>query len=400
MRFAITGTDARFLPLRKLLLADGHEITDPASADMVISPPWDPSARYARREEYQIAIARLTAEGAIALLRPETGLSGAHILLLGYGRIARLLARELQKAGALVTAAARSGEQRAWAEAEGIEALPLDALSGALDRFDVIIGTIPAPVLTEPLLALVRKDALLLELASAPGGIDAAAAHERGLRYIRAPGLPAKYAPERAAVILRDAVYAAAAEPLPRLGLAVTGSHCTFSRALEAFRPLKRDYTLVPILSGAAAGTDTRFFAASAFRAELEAFCGREAVDTIVKAEPLGTAQRLDALLVAPCTGSTLAKLARGVTDTAVTMACKAHLRNGAPLILAISTNDGLSGSAESIAALLQRKNVYFVPFRQDAPHQKPFSLQSDFDLLGETIKAAMEGRQLQTVLL
>ena len=400
MRFAITGTDARFLPLRKLLLADGHEITDPASADMVISPPWDPSARYARREEYQIAIARLTAEGAIALLRPETGLSGAHILLLGYGRIARLLARELQKAGALVTAAARSGEQRAWAEAEGIEALPLDALSGALDRFDVIIGTIPAPVLTEPLLALVRKDALLLELASAPGGIDAAAAHERGLRYIRAPGLPAKSAPERAAVILRDAVYAAAAEPLPRLGLAVTGSHCTFSRALEAFRPLKRDYTLVPILSGAAAGTDTRFFAASAFRAELEAFCGREAVDTIVKAEPLGTAQRLDALLVAPCTGSTLAKLARGVTDTAVTMACKAHLRNGAPLILAISTNDGLSGSAESIAALLQRKNVYFVPFRQDAPHQKPFSLQSDFDLLGETIKAAMEGRQLQPVLL
>ena len=195
-------------------------------------------------------------------------------------------------------------------------------------------------------------------------------------------------------------MYAAAAEPLPRLGLAVTGSHCTFSRALEAFRPLKRDYTLVPILSGAAAGTDTRFFAASAFRAELEAFCGREAVDTIVKAEPLGTAQRLDALLVAPCTGSTLAKLARGVTDTAVTMACKAHLRNGAPLILAISTNDGLSGSAESIAALLQRKNVYFVPFRQDAPHQKPFSLQSDFDLLGETIKAAMEGRQLQPVLL
>lgn len=400
MRFAITGTDARFLPLRKLLLADGHEITDPASADIIIPPPWDPSARYAHLEEYQIANARLTAEGAIALLRPETGLSGAHILLLGYGRIARLLARELQKAGALVTAAARSGEQRAWAEAEGIEALPLDALSGALDRFDVIIGTIPAPVLTEPLLALVRKDALLLELASAPGGIDAAAAHERGLRYIRAPGLPAKYAPERAAVILRDAVYAAAAEPLPRLGLAVTGSHCTFSRALEAFRPLKRDYTLVPILSGAAAGTDTRFFAASAFRAELEAFCGREAVDTIVKAEPLGTAQRLDALLVAPCTGSTLAKLARGVTDTAVTMACKAHLRNGAPLILAISTNDGLSGSAESIAALLQRKNVYFVPFRQDAPHQKPFSLQSDFDLLGETIKAAMEGRQLQPVLL
>ena len=106
MRFAITGTDARFPPLRKLLLADGHEITDPASADMVIPPPWDPSARYAHLEEYQIANARLTAEGAVALLRPETGLSGAHVLLLGYGRIGRLLGRELQKAGALVAAAA------------------------------------------------------------------------------------------------------------------------------------------------------------------------------------------------------------------------------------------------------------------------------------------------------
>ena len=207
MRFAITGTDARFLPLRKLLLADGHEITDPASADMVISPPWDPSARYARREEYQIAIARLTAEGAIALLRPETGLSGAHILLLGYGRVARLLARELQKAGALVTAAARSGEQRAWAEAESIEALPLDALSGALDRFDVIIGTIPAPVLTEPLLALVRKDALLLELASQPGGFDRNLAENIGIRTIYAPGLPGKCAPYGAAELMREAIY-------------------------------------------------------------------------------------------------------------------------------------------------------------------------------------------------
>ena len=119
------------------------------------------------------ALLQLALLFTVALLRPETGLSGAHVLLLGYGRIARLLARELQKAGALVTAAARSGEQRAWAEAESIEALPLDALSGALDRFDVIIGTIPAPVLTEPLLALVRKDALLLELASAPGGFPA-----------------------------------------------------------------------------------------------------------------------------------------------------------------------------------------------------------------------------------
>ena len=208
MRFAITGTDARFLPLRKLLLADGHEITDPASADMVIPPPWDPSARYARREEYQIASARLTAEGAIALLRPETGLSGAHILLLGYGRIARLLARELQKAGALVTAAARSGEQRAWAEAEGIKALPLDALSGALDRFDVIIGTIPAPVLPRALLQKLPAGALIIDLASLPGGTDFAAAEELGLHAEHALALPGRCAPQTAGALIAQTVLA------------------------------------------------------------------------------------------------------------------------------------------------------------------------------------------------
>ena len=206
MRFAITGTDARFPPLRKLLLADGHEITDPASADMVIPPPWDPSARYARREEYRIAYARLTAEGAIALLRPETGLSGAHVLLLGYGRIARLLARELQKAGALVTAAARSAEQRAWAEAEGVEALPLDALSGALGRFDVIIGTIPAPVLPRERLACLPAGALLLDLASRPGGTDFAAARDLGLDARPALSLPARCAPRTAGTLVAQTV--------------------------------------------------------------------------------------------------------------------------------------------------------------------------------------------------
>ena len=354
---------------------------------------------YYRREELAVGNAIPTAEGAVGIaIREYPGtINGAKCLITGFGRIGKNLAIILRGMGAEVFCAARKKADLMQMRAFGVQPLTYREISR---RFDLIFNTVPAKVLTSPVLMQQTRETLIIELASAPGGIDAAAAHERGLRYIRAPGLPAKYAPERAAVILRDAVYAAAAEPLPRLGLAVTGSHCTFSRALEAFRPLKRDYTLVPILSGAAAGTDTRFFAASAFRAELEAFCGREAVDTFVKAEPLGTAQRLDALLVAPCTGNTLAKLARGVTDTAVTMACKAHLRNGAPLILAISTNDGLSGSAESIAALLQRKNVYFVPFRQDAPHQKPFSLQSDFDLLGETIKAAMEGRQLQPVLL
>ena len=150
----------------------------------------------------------------------------------------------------------------------------------------------------------------------------------------------------------------------------------------------------------AAAETDTRFAAAAEFREKLERLCGRSAIDTVAAAEPLGTREALEALLVAPCTGNTLAKLANGVTDTAVTMACKAHLRNGRPLVLAVSTNDGLSGSAGNIAVLLQRKNVYFVPFRQDDPRGKPFSLQAEFGLLSETLAEARKGRQLQPVLL
>ena len=186
----------------------------------------------------------------------------------------------------------------------------------------------------------------------------------------------------------------------PRVGIALCGSYCTYEKLFAQLGRLGEKYELVPIMSETAAKADTRFGKAADFKARLREITGSEPVENIIDAEPLGPSKPMDALVIAPCTGNTLAKLANGVTDTAVTMACKAHLRNGAPLILAISTNDGLSGSAQSIAALLQRKNVYFVPFRQDAPHQKPFSLQSDFALLGETVKAAMEGRQLQPVLL
>lgn len=400
MRFAITGTDARFGRLRELLLSDGHTITDPDTADLVIPPPWDPAARYARSESYQIANAALTAQGAAALLEKERPLAGASALVLGYGRVGRLTAAELLRRGASLTVGARRKESRAWARAEGCSAVDTEDLESVLDQFDIIVNTVPAPVLTEGRLRHVRPEAVLLELASAPGGIDAAAAREQGRLYLSAPGLPGKYAPALAAEILRDAVYEIMDTPLPRLGIALTGSHCTFDKALDAVARLRRKYDLVPILSHAAAQTDTYFGAAADFRARLEAICGRKAVDSITGAEPLGTREALDALLVAPCTGNTLGKLSNGVTDTPVTMACKAHLRNGRPLILAISTNDGLSGSAGSIAALLQRKNVYFVPFHQDAPYTKPFSLQAEFDLLEETLAAAREGRQLQPVLM
>ena len=184
-----------------------------------------------------------------------------------------------------------------------------------------------------------------------------------------------------------------------RIGFAMCGSYCTYSRVFEEAERLTEKYELIPIMSENAAETDSRFGAASENIKRLMQITGRHVVTTIAEAEPLGPREPMEAMVIAPCTGNTLAKLANGVTDTAVTMAAKAHLRNGRPLVIAFSTNDGLSGSAENIARLLNRKNIYFVPFGQDDPIKKPNSLQADFSLLGDALDAAMAGRQLQPVL-
>ena len=184
-----------------------------------------------------------------------------------------------------------------------------------------------------------------------------------------------------------------------RVGLALCGSYCSYEKLFAAAEELAGRYELIPILSDTAAETDSRFGTAAEHIRRLMALTGRRVITTIPEAEPLGPAEPLDALLIAPCTGSTLARLAHGLSDSSVTMAAKAHLRNGRPLVLALSTNDGLSGSAENIARLLNRKQVYFVPFGQDDPEKKPCSLQADFTRCADTLEAAMEGRQLQPVL-
>lgn len=185
-----------------------------------------------------------------------------------------------------------------------------------------------------------------------------------------------------------------------KLGLALCGSYCTYEKLFAALPALLERYELVPIMSDTAAETDSRFGRAAEHLRRLRELTGRAVVTTIAEAEPLGPAEPLDALLIAPCTGNTLAKLAHGITDSSVLMAAKAHLRNGRALVIAFSTNDGLSGSAENIGKLLNRKNVYFVPFGQDAPLTKPRSLQADFSLLGETVEAALRGEQLQPILI
>ena len=186
-----------------------------------------------------------------------------------------------------------------------------------------------------------------------------------------------------------------------RVGFALTGSFCTLEKAIRAMEETAREYpNMVPILSETTGATDTRFGRAADFRQAAEEICGHGAVESVREAEPIGPKQLLDVLVICPCTGNTLAKLANGVTDTTVTMAAKAHLRNGGPVVLCPATNDGLAASARNIGVLLDKKNVYFVPFRQDDPAKKPTSLVADFSLVPAAIDAALEGRQLQPVLL
>ena len=185
-----------------------------------------------------------------------------------------------------------------------------------------------------------------------------------------------------------------------RIGWAMCGSFCTHGKVLQELENLSTRYTIIPILSAAAAGTDTRFGKAEGLWRRLEELTGNTPIATVEQAEPIGPQRLLDVLVVAPCTGNTVGKLAAGITDTAVTMAGKAHLRNERPVVLALATNDGLSGSAAGVGTLLNRKGYYFVPFGQDDPEKKPRSLMADFSRIEETVAAALEGRQIQPVLL
>lgn len=185
------------------------------------------------------------------------------------------------------------------------------------------------------------------------------------------------------------------------VGFALTGSFCTFRDVIPQMRTLRgAGYGVLPVMSQTAYETDTKFGRAEDFRGQIEAACGHPILHTIVEAEPIGPQKMFDVMLIAPATSNTLGKLANGINDTAVTMAAKSHLRGGRPLVLAVSTNDALGASAENIGRLLRARHVYFVPARQDDPANKPFSMVADFSLVLPALEAALEGRQLQPLLL
>ncbi len=183
------------------------------------------------------------------------------------------------------------------------------------------------------------------------------------------------------------------------VGFALCGSFCTFSDVIPQIEMLRKlNYDIVPIMSGIAYETDTRFGRAEEIRNRIETICKHEILHTIPEVEPIGPKKMLDVLVIAPCTGNTAAKLANGITDTSVTMAAKSHLRNGRPVVIAVSTNDGFAGAAKNIGSLLNYNNIYLVPFRQDDHEKKPRSLVADFALIPEAVEAALKGEQLQPI--
>ena len=184
------------------------------------------------------------------------------------------------------------------------------------------------------------------------------------------------------------------------IGFALTGSFCTYSQVFPMMELLSRDYNVTPIFSYAAHAIDSRFGTAPEHLQLAKEICGRPPLTTVEAVEPIGPKKLFDALIIAPCTGNSLAKLAHSIADTPVTMAAKSHLRNGRPVVVAVSTNDGLAGAAENIGRLLARKHYYFVPFGQDDWEKKPASLVADFTLIPQTLEAALEGRQVQPLLL
>ncbi len=182
-----------------------------------------------------------------------------------------------------------------------------------------------------------------------------------------------------------------------RIGWALCGSFCTLANVTaEMAKTVAAGHTVYPIFSAPMCTVDTRFGTAERWRIEIGDVCGRPPLTALTEVEPLGPRDMLDVLVVAPCTGSTLSKLAAGDSSTAVTLAVKSHLRRERPVVLAVSTNDALAGSFPAIAALKNRKHYYFVPMRQDAPAEKPNSLVADFSRIGDTVAAALEGKQVQ----
>ena len=307
------------------------------------------------------------------------------ILIIGYGKLTEQLERVLCDADIHIL-------QFNHHKAEAVRAKYGDKAyfeTAPLHKFPVIINTIPRQVIK-----LKRQlKAVVYELASVPYGF---ANPELLQDYRIEPGLPGRYYPKEAAKAVLDCIKRFIAKPT--IVLCVTASSCCFDRLIPVVEELCHKYNVVPVMSENAV-KQNRFVNIEEFKTRLRELCGNSIVSTIAGSETLSSRKDIVASAVVPATGNTIAKLANAITDTPVTMAVKALLRNSKPCVIGISTNDALSGNAVNIGSLLNRKNYYFVPFGQDAPEAKPFSCVCDFGKVGNTIEKALDGKQIQPII-
>ena len=271
--------------------------------------------------------------------------------------------------------------------------------SAPFHDFPIIVNTIPSVVM-KPADWQRRPKQMIYDLASTPFGFDWDGVDQKQFNYQILPGLPGKFYPKEAAMTVFDCINRYLKTHVKSaLALCITGSACSFTKLLLVLEEIVQHYELYPVISPNA-NVPNRFIDHLTFQSEVQRITGHEIITTIAGAERLSSMQNLQGSIVFPATGNTLAKLANGITDTCVLMAVKALLRNNKPCVIGFSTNDALSGSAKNIGELFNRRNYYFVPFRQDNPVAKPYSCVCDFNQVLATVDAALKGQQLQPLLL
>ena len=325
---------------------------------------------------------RLTALAMKQILTDQHGAFDQKVLVLGHGKLAGELAKVLPNT----------------------TIRNLRTHKPDLAGFPIIINTIPQKIITpdhlRPLLETKagQNPPIIYDLASAPYGFDFGDIEPGRFVYQILPGLPGKFFPEPAARAAYDAVMRDITPQKPVLVCCITASSCCYEKTLPILRELSEQYKLIPVMS-ANAELPNRFVDMQKFRKDITDMCGHPIINTIAGAETLSSKSEIVASVVLPATGNTIAKLTHAVTDTPVTMAVKALLRNAKPAILGISTNDALGANAANIGVLLNRKHYYFIPFGQDDHAKKPFSMVCHFDKTLETVNAALRGEQIQPII-
>ncbi len=266
--------------------------------------------------------------------------------------------------------------------------------------FPVIVNTIPSPLIKPVEWQQHRTKQTIYDLASAPYGFDWNGVDRQKFNYQILPGLPGKYYPKAAAIIVYECIQRYLEKNAkPALVLCITGSACSFSKLLPILETIVQHYKIYPVVSPNA-NVPNRFVDNLTFQSEIRRLTGNDIITTIAGAERLSSISNLCGSVVFPATGNTIAKLANGITDTCVLMAVKALLRNNKPCVIGLATNDALSGNAKNIGELLNRRNYYFVPFGQDNSEAKPYSCICDFNQVLPTIDSALKGQQIQPLLL